>query len=404
MLSRILLICLFSCLTMIAKAQNCPPYQNPTGNEFPIMAWDAFRYADNITVKNFRGMREAGFTISLAPVANMKLTNQTLQVAEETGMKVMVYCPETRSVSSLPKYLPSLKNNRAVAGYYLGDEPSASQFNKYKELRDVIYKYDTHAIPFVNLFPMADPKLLGTKTYKQYLLEFIKVVNIPMFSFDNYPIYKKNGRDLVKDNFYENLEIASQVTNETGRPFWAFCLSASHNVYPKPKKAYLMFEAFSALAYGAQGLSYYTYVLVTDQTIKYNEAPIDTKGRRTDVWYLCKDVNTEIQALSNVFLGAKLQGAWHTGTKIPAGTKKLGKLPGPFTSLTSEKTGVLVSHLTTGDRNYLMIVNHDISAKQKITLTMSKEVTKITAKDTQSVSGEKSYVLDAGGYLLFSFD
>lgn len=396
---------LFSCLTVTqAQVNNPPVYKNPTGKEFPILAWSTFRSADNITDNNFKIIKEGGFNISLALVADMNLTRQTLRCANAAGIKVMVNCPQTKTLNSIPKNVASIRRNNAVMGYYIKDEPDASQFPELRKLRDAIYKADPDHFPFFNLYPIIEPSRLKAKSYKDYLLEFIKTVDTPMFSYDNYPIQKINGRITVKDSFYENLEIASEVSKETGRPFWAFCMSTPHLSYPTPTLGELQFEAFSALAYGAQGLSYYTYCQEDSKEIKYTDAPINLKGEKTKIWYLCQDNNRQIQALSNVFLGCSLQNAWHTGSKIPKGTKKLSKLPAPFTSFKSGDAGVLVSHIKNKGKNYLVIVSHDVIKKQNIEIGKPESVVRIQSDGKSIKDPAQNYTLEPGGYLIFSWD
>lgn len=382
-----------------------PPYINPTGNEFPIVASSTFREEADITLKNFEILKEGGFNVSLALLPNIDLTIKSLKYAKQVGIYVMANCPQTRTVSSIAKNIPRIKGYSSLMGYYLGDEPSAQKFKEIKKLRDEIYKYDTQHALYLNLLPIADPKMLGTRTYKIYIQEFFKIIDLPFVSYDHYPIIKNNGKISVKDTFYENLEIVSSVCKEYDRQFWAFCLSSPHFSYPEPTLGHLTFEAFSALAYGAQGLSYYTYMGEKKSSINFAKYPVNTRGERTNIWYLCKDVNGQIQAQKDVFLGAKLVNAWHTGRTIPKGCKKLGALPGPFETLKTGNSGVLVSHLKNGDKNYLVIVSHDVEKNQDIDITYknSTQVKQVLPNGKVTESIMNSYTLTPGGYLVFQF-
>lgn len=399
-----LLILIFISICLKSEGQTTKhTYKNPTGDEFPIMGWSTFYKADNITEKNFKTFRDCGFNITLSMVGDTALTFKTIRCAAPNKVKVMVNCPQTKNITSIPKVVPAISKSTDIAGYYITDEPDASKFNDIRKVADELYKYDKNQMPFVNLLPMVEPSRLKAANYKTYLLEFLRITGIPMFSYDCYPIIKKNGKISIKETFYQNLEIASEVSRETGAPFWAFCMSASHLSYPKATKGHLLFEAFSALAYGAQGISYYTYTTRTNESIKYYDAPINTKGEKTATWYACQDVNKQIQSLKNVFLGAKLQNAWHTGDKLPKGTKRLGKLPGPFQMLKSEKAGVLVSHLKNRDSNYLVVVNHDVQAKQKIQIKKDNKVKRITPEGGIIEDTVSEFTLEAGGYLIFKW-
>lgn len=381
-----------------------PKYVNPTGNEFPILGSGTFSFESNINPKNFRILREAGFNISLAMVATKALTIQTLEAAEGSGVKIIVNDPDIKNLNTIPTAVSSYRDKPNVMGYYITDEPKADAFKKWKEYRDLIYEYDSIHIPYINLFPIVDRKRQPADQYESYLRDFIDILDLPMFSYDNYPIIKQNGEIIIKDTFYENLEIAAKVSTDTQIPFWAFCLSTRHLNYPLPTKTHLTFEAFSALAYGAQGISYYNYIAPRHSSIKHFEAPADSLGRKTKLWYIVRDVNQQIQNLSFVFLGAKLIGVWHTGNQIPIGTTRLTELPNPFKNLKSEKEGVLVSHLVNNGHQYLVIVNHDILKSQLISLDKETYVKRIYPDGKVKAHSSSKFKLDPGGYAIFSWD
>lgn len=384
------------------KNVDLPPYKNPTGTEFPINAWHSFHTENQITRQNYLEMREAGFNITNTQT-DFKELELTLKAVENTGVKVLVNTGVTRNIEKLPNYIPKVRNNPNIIGYFISDEPVVSKFDLLKRGVALIREYDDKHLCFVNLLPMVEPSRLGAPSYKKYLEEAVEEIRLSLFSYDNYPIIKKGGRTYVSDTFYENLEIASQVATELDRPFWAFCCSSSHLVFPSPTLAYLSFEAFSAIAYGAQGLSYYTYQQKTQASEVYKDAPVMANGKRTKIWNYCKEVNTQIHNLEHIFLGCRLMGAWHTGNTIPKGTRRLEKLPAPYTSLTTGKGGVLVSHLNKDGKDYLMIVNHEISGSQKITLTSSSPMTRHEGSgQTVDMGTTATIKLSAGGYALFS--
>lgn len=398
----LLIFTLFGCCLTMFSEVNLPKYINPTGNEFPIIAWSTFRFKDNINFKNFKTLRECGFNISLALVADMDLTIESLKLGEETGIKIMANCPEIRNLELIPANVEKIRDYKSLMGYYLADEPLTKDFEKLKKLRDAIYKYDPKHFPFVNLHPIVSPDFLGSKSYRDYIEDFIKTVQLPLVSYDNYPVLKQNGKIIIRDTFYENLEIVSEVTRKYGIPFWAFCMCTPHFDYPYPTKADLQFEAFSALAYGAQGISYYNYTIETDQPITYASAPLNLKWGKTKIWGICQANNRQIQNLSHVFLGADLISVGHTG-QIPNGTKRLTTLPAPFKSIKTDDPGVLVSHLKNKGRDYLVIVSHSVDKSQKIELTRNGNINRVFPDGKEKPDNKTKYKLEPGGFLIFSW-
>ncbi len=379
------------------------PYINPTGQEFPILGTETFNSSSNITYENFKNFKEAGFNISLALLADTNLISQTLNKAKQLGIKVIIHAPQVKRPNDIPQYVSIYKDNPNVAGYYVTDEPTASSFKKWKDITDLILRYDSVHIPYINLLPNVEPSRLQAKNYESYLLDFINLLKPKMFSFDNYPIIKKDGEIVIKEKYFENLEIVAKVSKKTQVPFWAYCLSSPHFSYPYPTKAHLLFQTFSSLAYGAQGMSYYTYSLPYKSKIKFDATPVDSLGNKTKIWYLLKDVNTQIQNLSKVFLNAKLIGVWHTGKEIPIGTNRLKKLPKPFGKIITGNKGVLVSHLNNNDINYLVIVNHDIENPQQISLKRDNYVKRVFPDGKTKVFSQKNFSIEPGGYVIFSW-
>jgi hypothetical protein len=69
-----------------------------------------------------------------------------------------------------------------------------------------------------------------------------------------------------RSDFYANLEVCSTKAREAGIPFWAFALTTAHLSYPVPTMGQLRYQVYSNLAYGAQGIEYYTYWKPADAT------------------------------------------------------------------------------------------------------------------------------------------
>lgn len=88
-------------------------------------------------------------------------------------------------------------------------------------------------------------------------------------------IYEDKDPAEVKDYMYRWLEVFRNMAISTGRPFWYYVLSMTftgtsnmkpemqneeRNIELKPvNEDFMRFSAFSALAYGAKGLRYWTY-------------------------------------------------------------------------------------------------------------------------------------------------
>ena len=379
-------------------------YKNPTEGEFPILAWFSILPESNLTPERYEEMRNAGFNISFSHFSTAEQLEKGLQACRGTGVKIMATCKELEKETAAT--VNRFKNDPMLAGWFLRDEPTVHGFAELKEFRDRVYAADTTHTVYLNLLPsIVNPKDLGTKDYEEYAQRFVDEVALPQISYDFYPIVDEGGKIHVRPQFYENLEVVRKVAQRNGMPFWAFVLSTAHDPYPLPTATHMRLEAFSALAYGAQCIQYFTYWTPIGTVWNFHNAPIAKDGRRTHVYYLIKDLNREIQNLAFVFLGAEAVDVWHTGSYIPKGTTPLQTPPAPFTDIEVDGEGIVVSHLVNSGSHYLMIVNRDINRAQNVTIENSKAVKRIMPDGSQKreKSGRRTLPLAPGGYLLYKF-
>ena len=77
-------------------------------------------------------------------------------------------------------------------------------------------------------------------------------------------------------------------------------------IQPVALEQYFKFEAFNSLAYGAQGLVYWTYAMsLNSETETYLSSLLNRRGERTASWYFAKKTNEEIQKFNYIFLNYK---------------------------------------------------------------------------------------------------
>lgn len=381
---------LFVVLSLFSFQVSAQSYRNPVGREFPILAWYSILPKD-ITPERFRELREAGFNLSTSDFKSIEEMKKGIRACRGTGVLQIVSCPE---MDEDPEPVVRMfRRNRMTAGYFLRDEPTVHDFPVLGERARRIAAADPRHFVYLDLFPTYAPlEALGVGSYREYVQRSVDEIGTDFISYDHYPITVEG----LRPDFYENLEIVSSVAAENGRPFWAFALSLEHGgYYPRPTREGLRFQVFSNLAYGAQGLEYFTYW----------GALVGFDGRRTEVYDLVRDVNRVVQALAPVFLGARVVSVRHTGDSIPSGTKRLESLPGPFSGVSSDGPGLVVSHFTNGGRSYLMLVNRSIDSRQIVSVEHGPGVRRIL-QDGSSVDASvysTSLAVDAGDCLIFQW-
>jgi len=340
--------------------------------QIPILAWEWQASSEENTIARYREMKASGITYNFTYFPHVETMIKALEIARKAGIKMIVYCPELKTDTK--KTVSRLMHNPAVAGYFLGDEPSHAAFPELSGWVKKIRAVDDHHFCYINLFPnYANSEQLGAKTYREYIHQFIQEVPVKILSFDHYPVVG----DSLRENWYENLEIFSDEARKAGKPFWAFALTVAHGPYPVPTVAELRLQVYSDLAYGAQGIQYFRYWTPIDTVWNFHHGPITHDSKRSEVYDRIKLVNEEIKNLSGVFLGAKFVSVAHTGDSIPKGTKRLTKLPPPIKVLATKGTGAVVSVLKQGTDTFLVIVNRDFNNTMKLTIGCDSTVKKV---------------------------
>jgi hypothetical protein len=377
-----------------------------SNGQIPILAWYSIP-AGETTIPRYQEMKDAGITYQLSFLPNIDEMQKALDVAAKVGIKMLVSCPELKSDPE--KTAKRFMNHAAVAGYHLIDEPSMALYPDLGNWARKIQSVDSKHFCYVNLFPMfADTARLGTKSYRKYVSECARQIPLQFLSFDFYPVLK----DRLISTWYECLELFSDEAKKAGKPFWAFASTTNfddRHLTPQTL-ASMRLQVYSNLAYGAQGIQYFTYWSATSLNTPSSEdqrgAPISAAGKRSVVYDRVKLMSEEIKNLSGVFLGSKVVWVRHTGSgMIPGGTVRLTTLPKAIKVLDTNGAPALVSVLEKGENSFIIIVNKDFLSSINLTVYGDESVKKVL-KDGTIVSAsvyESSMELDPGDAAIFMF-
>lgn len=346
-------------LPLLTQAQDIVYHSPAPKGEIPIMAWGSIP-ADRLTDANFEALKEAGINVNFSyhGFRNVADVKKLLRLSAKHGIKSIVTCPQLET--NTDSVVRALKNEKGLAGYFLIDEPRVDQFDRLEKWAKRIKSVDTKHLIYLNLFPYynyVDRSTFGG-TWEDYIERFINQVSLPFVSWDIYPV----TTDGIRPFWYGNLEVMRRVCERHGVPFWAFALSVPHTAgatYPMPTLEQLRLQLYTNLAYGAQGLQYFTYWCPPpyDRGCDYHEAPIDDHGVRTNGYEVTRTINLEIQMRAFVFLGCKVKAVNHLGGKIPERTTELTTLPQGVDTLQVLKGGIVVSQIENDGRRFLVLVN-----------------------------------------------
>jgi len=367
----------------------------------PIHAWIG-PPAEHTSYTRYKELSEAGFTHSFSGFPNADAMERALNIAKAAGIKLFIHTPEFKDDPE--GTVKRFKDHPALAGYHLRDEPNAKDFPELAAWVKRIRAVDDEHFCYINLFPnYATAEQLGNPSYREHVDEFIRTVPVKVLSFDHYPITESG----LRPEWLENLEIISTAARKAGKPFWAFALAVAHKPYPIPSIPQLKLQVYSNLAYGAQGIQYFTYWTPTSTRWDFHDGPIDANGRRTAVYGRVKSVNEEIQKLAWIFSGAKVVSVGHTDLDIPAGTQPF-KIISPFNEIDTGDHDAIVSWLENGESKFLMIVNRNFENIMMLHIDMEKdnEVKKVDKSGKITPLGSSIYncVINPGDAAIFTWE
>jgi len=392
-----ILLFLFFGVAGVCEGQSRPA--RSSSGEIPILAWYGIP-PEETSEARYQELKESGITYNFTFFPDIPSMERALKIAQAAGIKMLVSCPELKTdpAGTVKRFM----HHPAVAGYFLRDEPSRNDFAALGEWAKQVRAVDDRHFCYINLFPnYADTNQLETKSYREYVHQFIQDVPVQQLSFDNYSVKETT----LEKKWYENLEIFAEEAQKAGKPFWAFALAVTFNTHHVPTVAELRLQVYSNLAYGAQGIQYFTYWTPAGDPLDFHNAPITLDLKRSEVYDRIRLVNREIKDLSPVFLGAKVVSVAHTGNTLPVGTKRLAKLPGAISVLETSGEGAVVSVLKNGTDSFLVVVNRDFLKPMKLTLACDPAVKRILKDGSAVPASDYAHTMevDPGDAMIYSW-
>ena len=259
-------------------------------------------------------------------------------------------------------------------GIMLTDEPEYFAIPRIKEIMNYLHSEEIKAIKpdmgiFTSMLPIygllrsfhpdySDPKYIRLRynedrkqAYQYYIEQCADAVG--EVSYDHYPFIYEHQ---LTPGFFLNMEMAAELCKEKGYPFTITLQSyQGHlNLNEKTGQSLLVaraphyedmrWQVYSALAFGAEQLGYYTfwthYALGShgrERKAMVIFDPSDERGyRTTEIYDAVKAVNQEILAFDHVFLRFKWQGCRVVRTSLE---KNIRLVKGGYegSSIVSEK-------------------------------------------------------------------
>jgi hypothetical protein len=213
----------------------------------------------------------------------------------------------------------SYRDAPALDGYVVADEPTVEAFPRLAPVVAALGAADPARLAYVNLLPDYIPPVdLGAPSYADYLEGFVTTVRPRALSVDYYPF----GEHRDRSSFFANLAALRDTALRHDLPFLWIILAMPHGPYRDPTAAELAWQAFHALAYGARGISYFTYWTPPPDDWNHRRGIIE-HGRPTARYAEVQRLNRQLRAVGDALEGwrslAVADSRGEVATPLPIG-------------------------------------------------------------------------------------
>jgi len=240
-----------------------------------------------------------------------------------------------------------------------------------------VRKYAPGKLAHINLYPnyatlwtMEQVRSqLGTRTYQEYLEQYVEIVKPDFLCYDNYMVqFSMDQRDRKQmAKYYTNLMAVREVALKNNLPWWNVVSSnqvRQHTVIPTLDN--MMLQAYTSLAAGAGGVRWYTY-----WQAGYDYAPINENEQRTNTWYALREVNRHLSILGPIIKTLKSTGVYFTDSTIDP---SLPLLPGNIVKGVQCAEPLMIGEFESEKGNrYVMVVNLSLERSARFVLKTDME-------------------------------
>ncbi len=369
--------------------------------EFAIMPW-GWTPGDLSTLKD---IYDCGFNLAgFVRIGDLKNVSRAGLKAFVYDNSIQVGDAETElSDAEIGKRVNDVarktSGNPTVYGYYLRDEPGTSAFGGLKRWKDAWTLAAPGKVSYINLFPnyASNSEQLKAKNYDDYVERYIETVKPAFISYDNYSLMKDGS---LRRGYFENLEKIRSAALKSNIPFWNIVLSNAHFDYMDPTYEGLCFQLYTTLAYGARGISYFTYFAPKHGNYRYS--PVDQFGNKTPVWYILQNINLQMHAIGKVYVKLKSLNVFHS----PKSEECANGLESSVFLASLRGADLVVGEFEDADKTpHVIVVNKSLTKSQNITLSFREQgkiyqINNYTGS-AEPFSGESTWLAPGQGRILF---
>ena len=310
------------------------------------------------------------------------------------------------NVDVITEKMSKYRNHPAFCGMYLVDEPGGKDYwtkdtgqnmEDYASLSKVL-RESCGVETYTNLICINTRE--QTEQYESYLKEYCETMNPSVMLFDYYVWDKGCTRTI----FLYNLALTRKYALEYKLPLWNFIGCGSYwgdgtlDYEPVPLEGQFDWSINASLAYGAQGLNYFTLIQPWYFATTSDPEVIDAEkngmfglwGNKNRWYYYAQDISKQITAIDGVLMNSVNKGVIVSGEEAindTAGSPNVLIDGTSWRELADVQGDALVGCFNYQGKTALYVVNYDVEYAQDIKLTFHDNYKMQVTQD-----GETEYV------------
>ena len=268
------------------------------------------------TEKHIKEIRECGIDM----IIDMGYDMKALDIFAKFGLGAIVRdatpgwwggngetgrCAEINPLEIYDKCAEKYIDHPAIWGISIGDEPSALDIPHFGKILHKVEKLFPCNFAYLNLYPNyatvaqntsdETKSQLGTKTYEEYVRVYCESVPADYISYDYYVYATKNLAGCL-----DNFRIVTDAARNYGKRFMYIAQINSQNPKETVTVNQMRFQAFCAMSFGAEDISWGCYTAGW-----WHHNALDENGEKTAQYDKLKTVNGEIRRLSETYMKYK---------------------------------------------------------------------------------------------------
>ena len=364
---------------------------------------------------NFKALEAASKVGIKHIIADGTLKNELLSARSNVEQGIKSEEQIVNRVKEIIKPYLDSEYSDALCGFMIRDEPSRSLYEDLAFGYKIFKQAAPDLVYYVNLFPViaGGSQLSGTGEaikYVDYVDDWIEMIEDDYISYDHYPLYKSGSDYSLEPSFLYNMDVMQTAIKKEGtdRQLWTFLQSIAFGSRNRglESKADASFQAYSFLAFGGEGIQWFTYTCPppNDGATNFgNNALLDRNYEKTATYDYVAATNLEIQGLMKYYKNFEWQGVILSSVyddsenfaylgnseNVMQSTEQLTA----FTSTEDAFTGVFEDK--DGNEAYILVNFTDpaLNSQNEVTLNISGKSAVLIVRGgqetTQAVSGGK---------------